>query len=458
MTISLRKPLRKGSSEADEFLKRLQGNILRAHGRNHAAHLFISFGSPTDETSLADCVRRAREWIRNQIDGGHITSAWDEEGNTSHVGKFRTLALSSQGYALLGEQRPRDGAFRDGMRDRGDKLNDAKPTTWETAYQYEDHGKHVHALYILADSSADDLNATVASATDELANLGLEVLVSERGNQLLNGDGQPIEHFGYRDGVSQPKFIVPADDDPDTVPDGVEFDQRTPLKRLLEEDRLVNDHYGSFIVYRKLEQDVDSFNAALSRVAGETAQSSDVVGAQAVGRFKNGTPLATSGQPIPGYEASGEGRFGYDDDDDGDKCPLHAHIRKMNPRNSLGFITDIFAREKTRRIARRGITYDSSGRVGLIFISYQSDIKDQFEFMQRRWANGRNFSRFGTGLDPVVGQDGGPQEPSDHPKWPTGYGSGDRKRVAFGEHVRLRGGEYFYAPSMEGLRRLGRNG
>jgi hypothetical protein len=93
--------------------------------------------------------------------------------------------------------------------------------------------------------------------------------------------------------------------------------------------------------------------------------------------------------------------------------------------------------------------------VGLIFICYQSDIKDQFEFIQRKWANSHNFSRRGTGLDPVIGQDGGPQEDNDHPKWRIKYGSKGRHRLGFGEHVRLRGGEYFFAPSIEGLKKLG---
>ena len=80
--------------------------------------------------------------------------------------------------------------------------------------------------------------------------------------------------------------------------------------------------------------------------------------------------------------------------------------------------------------------------------------KDQFEFIQRRWANNHNFSKRGTGLDPVVGQDGGPQEPNDFPTWPTGYDSNERRRIRFDELVRLLGGEYFFAPSISGLKVL----
>jgi Dyp-type peroxidase family len=357
------------------------------------------------------------------------------------------LLLSSEGYEFLDVSRPKDGSFRDGMRDRGEKLNDPKPNTWENEYR-----KHAHALLIIADNTVANLTQRVKEIESQLAEFGAEILVAEWGHQQLL-DGKAIEHFGYRDGVSQPKLIVPNNGSPG--PD-VKFDQRTPLKRVLEEDRSAEGKFGSYAVYRKLEQDVDSFEKAVADVATQLNVPIDYVGAQAVGRFKNGTPLALSGAAMVPYDASGEGKFDYDDDKKGRKCPLHAHIRKTNPRNSLGFIVDLFAREKKRRIARRGITYGNRpGKVGLIFICYQSDIKDQFEFIQRKWANSHNFSRRGTGLDPVIGQDGGPQEDNDHPKWRIKYNSKGRRRLGFGEHVRLRGGEYFFAPSIEGLKKLG---
>ena len=462
MTIDMDQPLKLGTPEADEFLKSLQGNILRSHRRHEAVHLFISFGSPTDEASLAASAVKIRAWIAGLLARGDITSAFEDEENPDQTGTFQTLLLSSLGYEYLGRKRPKDGSFRDGMRDRGDKLNDPNPSTWEPAYKYEDHGKEVHALLIIADNDETAMDAKVNIVRSELTPIGAEILVNERGHQQFhdfgNGD-KPVEHFGYRDGVSQPQFILKANE-PDTLPADVKFNQRTALKRVLEKDRLSKDHFGSFAVYRKLEQDVNSFEAAIANVAAQVGTGQpgeEFVGAQAVGRFKNGTPLALGGQPIPAYEAKGEGKFDYDDDRDGSNCPLHAHIRKVNPRKSLrGVIRRFLAKEKKRRIARRGITYGKSpGKVGLIFICYQSDIKDQFEFIQRRWANSHSFSKRGTGLDPVIGQDGGPQEENDHPNWPTHYGSEERRRIAFGEHVRLRGGEYFFAPSMEGLKRLG---
>ena len=451
MSVNMNKPLDlsdgEANDEADELLEGLQGNILRSHGRNEAVHLFINFGTPSSEQALEDSVRSTRAWIGN-ID---ITTAKAEEGNKDHVGTFQSLLISSEGYRFLDEKRPKDGSFRDGMRDRGDKLNDASPNTWENDYRYEDEGKQVHALLIIADNIIDNMDSRLDEINASLDAFGAKILVVEKGHQKLR-EGKAIEHFGYRDGVSQPKLIISRDE---PVNENAKFKQQMPLKRVLEEDRSARGHFGSYLVFRKLEQDVDSFEQAVNNIATKLNLTPDYIGAQAVGRFKNGTPLALSDGPNPDYDATGEGLFDYDDDDDGDKCPLHAHIRKTNPRNSLGFFTDLIAREKKRRIVRRGITYgERPGKVGLIFICYQADIKDQFEFMQRRWANGHSFSKRGTGLDPVIGQDGGPQEANDHPNWTKGYGSKDRERVGFGEHVRLRGGEYFFAPSIAGLKNL----
>ncbi len=205
---------------------------------------------------------------------------------------------------------------------------------------------------------------------------------------------------------------------------------------------------------------MESFNAAVARVAAELGQERALVEALAVGRFKNGTPLATRGEPSASYDPRNDEDFDYDDDPSGSRCPLHAHIRKTNPRGSLGFLVNLLAREQERRIARRGITYtDGPEQKGLLFLCYQSDIRDQFEFLQASWANNPEFSRPRTGLDPVIGQAGGRQRREHAPSWPRGWVSRQRQRIRFDEHVRLLGGEYFFAPSLSGLRALaGRSG
>ena len=97
-----------------------------------------------------------------------------------------------------------------------------------------------------------------------------------------------------------------------------------------------------------------------------------------------------------------------------------------------------------------------AGGVGLLFMCYQNDIADQFEFIQETWANNRNFRKSKIGIDPVIGQSRNhPVRDNDElPRWPVEWGSGTKKHVTNGDYVRLRGGEYFFAPSMATLRSI----
>src|SRR5262249_20727275 len=90
--------------------------------------------------------------------------------------------------------------------------------------------------------------------------------------------------------------------------------------------------YGSFFVFRKLEQNVRGFRSALADLTRVLGPGSDVerAGAMAVGRFRDGTPIVPTTAPTPGAELN---NFTYAaDDSSGKVCPFHAHIRKTNPR------------------------------------------------------------------------------------------------------------------------------
>jgi deferrochelatase/peroxidase EfeB len=81
--------------------------------------------------------------------------------------------------------------------------------------------------------------------------------------------------------------------------------------------------------------------------------------------------------------------FGYVDDFTGFKTPVFSHIRKVNPRD-LSTDDDSASKTLKRRIIRQGIPFGPplnlakpdpvNGNRGLLFISYQAPIRDQFEF------------------------------------------------------------------------------
>ena len=70
------------------------------------------------------------------------------------------------------------------------------------------------------------------------------------------------------------------------------------------------------------------------------------------------------------------------------ECPVWSHVRKANPRQVDG--------TPTRLIFRRGYLYmepdlNSKIRSGLLFICFQSDIENGFEFIKKKWLNNKAF-------------------------------------------------------------------
>jgi deferrochelatase/peroxidase EfeB len=164
--------------------------------------------------------------------------------------------------------------------------------------------------------------------------------------------------------------------------------------------------------------------------------------------------------------------FNYDGDKAGLRCPFQAHIRKGNPRGTGG--VEPLPGEKAHIMARRGIPFGlrevtpaihsqpeqfpSGGGVGLLFQSFQADLGAQFEFIQKAWVNDAAFPLSNpagrTGIDPVLGQGGTPADRSY--KWPAAYGKPgvDPITARFDAFVRMKGGQYFFAPSIDGLKAL----
>ena len=84
--------------------------------------------------------------------------------------------------------------------------------------------------------------------------------------------------------------------------------------------------FGSYLVFWKLEQNVRGFNDSVRELAGNLGIDEQLAAAMAMGRYRDGTPLAMSGQnrglrPV-------WNNFDYADDLDGSRCPFHAHVRR----------------------------------------------------------------------------------------------------------------------------------
>jgi Dyp-type peroxidase family len=290
----------------------------------------------------------------------------------------------------------------------------------------------------------------------------VKVLGAESGLAMKNANGDGVEHFGYVDGRSQPLMLVEDVEWERAHTDGTSvWDPTRPLRQALVSCPGGSaNSFGSYFVFRKLEQDVKGFKDAEDRLAkdlGLKGDDKERTGALVVGRFEDGTPVVL--QKSDGMHHPVPNNFNYKDDPDGQKCPFHAHIRKTNPRGeSVGSFAATEEEERSHLIVRRGITYgkrkkDMSDKpskdVGLLFMCFQSSIENQFEFMQKFWANNADFVKPGEGIDPMIGQGSGPTQ-----SWPPQWGEADKKKISFEGFVTMKGGEYFFAPCISFLKSL----
>lgn len=433
------------------LLAALQPNILRPHVRDSLRLLLIQITDPAAARASIGRIARNPRLMKTAAD--HFDEVDAHRGSQAPGSAFVGIALSHSGYQRLEvphHRFPADAAFREGMSARGGALRDPDRCVWDYAQPID--------MIVLVGSHEPELTAArVALVLDDLR--GIRVLAEEPGETLHNKQDEPIEHFGYVDGRSQPLFVrEDADHERDTKGGIDVWDPLVSLDRVLVPDPGVSDRpdcYGSYLIYRKLEQNVRAFEAKerlVAKLVRLRGADKERAGAMLVGRFEDGTPVAI--RPCETGAIPALNNFTYADDERGMKCPHFAHIRMMNDR-ALG------PRERVV-IARRGQTYGSRpdladpnasppvAGVGLLFMAVVSDIPRQFEQLQQA-ANGDE-THAG---DPVIGQ--GPAGGAAL-KFPRVWG---RKKTrscpdALMRPVTMKGGEYFFLPSITFLRHLDR--
>ncbi len=468
-------------------LQDIQANIFKGHGRKHAWCLFIQFNfNPSQQDDLRRWISKFSRRVSPAYDiiakAEYEAQKLNKENQSPDFDKktVTSFLLSANGYRKLGyaeNEMPNDISFRLGMKNGlvNGSLGDPPTFYWEPYYR-----QGIDAMILLANKD----EAVLANEHMEIAgslmksNIGT-VLFVEKGNTLPFDHKKPnnkqyVEHFGFRDGISNHEFKI------DSLGNLTEGNEGI----VLQEDQFGG--HGSYLVYRKLEQNVRAFNRQVEDIAKDLGIQKDYVEAQVIGRFKDGTPLEKSYKG--GVKDPEKIGFNYQEDGEGKRCPFHAHIRKVNPRvDSIGK-SKLNPAEK--QMVRRGITYgkreaDLSDEpevgVGLLFMCYQKSIKNQFEFVQKEWCNNKDFISPGaagekvTGIDPIIGNKvTGTQTQLWNTTWLDPSNSTSRSlqqftnyfknlfsrnqktsnRRSFRDVVTLKGGEYFYAPPISFLKNL----
>lgn len=479
MAIDLTRPI-SGNPVAPEeqaLLKNLQGNILKGHGRDHATLLFIRFKSTAGADARAFLKHVATTFVRDAFLQLQQARDFKSTGKAGDV--FVGVALAASAYPLLGladAKTPADEAFRAGMRSRK-ALKDPPASKWDEGLRQTSH-----ALILIA----DDLSARVDDVrhqieTDLAQRKAGTVVHREDGAAMRNKHNEGIEHFGYVDGRSQPLMLTEDLDHEKDEKGGINrWDPTFGIGTALVPDPgdTTGGGFGSYLVFRKLEQNVRGFKAAEKKLAKKlklTGEAEELAGALVIGRFEDGTPVVL--QNVDGFtNAKGDpdvpNNFGFDADPDAMKCPFVGHIRKTNPRgDSVRRFNVPLAEERAHLMPRRGIPFGTRAThpndpvldeqpalyprkgVGLLFMAFNATLENQFEFTQISWVNSSAFAG-GTGIDPVIANGA---NPAGMQKWPATWGqasNGPMVSFDFSGFVTMKGGEYFFAPSLSFLRNL----
>jgi Dyp-type peroxidase family len=454
----------------------IQGNVLRGYGFPFARYLFARVRDGAADAAAA------RRWLAAQADPITTEAEW-----TAKPRLAGNLALSFAGLRALGlpgwllDSFPRD--FREGMAARAERLGDtvaAAPEHWDDGLRAGD----VHVLVTISGRVEEAVARSAARVRAQMAASGFEPGLELPAAQLSD----KREHFGFTDGFGQPAIAgvarecVPGQGVPirrrpwtrlrrDVLPSAA--DRRIAWRALRPGEFVLGyddedggpppapapplHRNGTFMVWRKLRQDVGGFRAFLAEAAGQTGLEPSLVAAKLLGRWPDGSPLVLrphEGDPRLGNDRDRVNDFAYASDPDGFTCPRGTHVRRANPRDALAHGGRLTARH---RILRRGMPYgeplapdspDDGADRGLVFVCLQASIERQFEIVQARWLNDGDAFGLGRAPDPVAGA------VSDRGARVTFGGRPPRYATAMRAFVTPRGGEYLFVPGIAGLRAL----
>ncbi len=402
---------------ADEArLRSIQGNVLKAHGRPHAALVMFQLGRTP---------ARNRAFVRSWKTDAQITSTWDQlndqwdfkaaqasvpppaDPTPAEAGQapFCTVALTQTGLEALSlrpAMHPTDTAFTSKMESPdsryklGDMPNFASAGTDDDPWQADGYLERIDVIVLLAHATPAGLEALIIGATERGLRFGTHPQIKVEKGFAWNPDGiDPREPFGFVDGITNPVFLK---EDAAKLPGSP---MQVPWNQVIIDYQPIVAG-GSFLVYRKLEQDTEAFKKFEAELAPHLAGRVQGDAAEVlIGRDRSGAPLISPG-------ARGRNDFDYQADQVAPgRCPFHAHIRKANPRtgSSQAFVRRslVYAEQGDPKSPQLG------GKRGLLFLAYMSRIDSQFRAMQESWLLNEKSQEPGlgvVGVDPLLAPKG----------------------------------------------------
>lgn len=365
-------------------------------------------------------------------------------------------------------------------------FDSSDPRQWQWGGPQNDKVDIIFMLFGRDEATAENY----FNSLKENINSAFKIVHILKGNSLLNNR----EPFGFRDGISQPaiigsgitggnndnikagEFLMGYKNEYDIYPDTALLKEQQGDTSLLKDDK--NDsglkdlgRNGTYFVLRQLQQNVDGFWNFLKEKSktngGVNNEESTKLAAKMMGRWPSGAPVVKHPDKDPGGDNTDNDFYYAKEDEQGYKCPIGAHIRRVNPRDHFEETGPSGSLKLTRRhrIMRRIRSYGKpfvgsaedhkpTGEIGLLFGCFNADISRQFEFIQYTWANYPKFKRLYADPDPFVGvRDNLSQGHEQNFTIPTP--TVNKTITGLQNFVHVKGGAYFFFPSISTLKFLG---
>lgn len=453
----------------------VQGLLRRGYGTMpHASFLLLRVTDPA----------AARRWLGDLC--ADITTAGEELGGDATNVAFTYAGLEALGLerdALHGLPRELQEGMTTSHRQRilGD-FGSSHPDLWEWGGP---RNEPVHCVLLVYATTGEGLVATCDAHRAAFAAGGAEI--TTLGTVRLP---RRNEHFGFRDGIAQPEIEgFWGDAKGGNVLAAGEFllGYANQSGRFPDGPGAFGEN-GSYLVFRQLEQHVRDFwefvdGATRDPDGSANATARTLLASKMVGRWPSGAPLVNHPQSDPDAGKPEEDLPSDEESDDflfhaldaaGDRCPLGSHVRRSNPRDALDPSPESSLRNSSlHRVLRRGRAYgdpiassmdpadvlrsttEDGGR-GLHFLCFNTDIAQQFEFIQQNWINSPKFeSMFYAAADPITGAHD-PERPEFTGTFTVQAEPVRRRVTGVRRFVDVRGGAYFFMPGLRGISHLAR--
>ena len=280
----------------------IQGFVLRGYNLPVARYFFLHFEDATRGRRLVG--RLLREITTGQRwDGAKPDSTMNIAFTYRGLGALELPAATLLTFPV---------EFQQGMKERAAILGDVgvnSPEHWDQVWRK----RRVHAWIGIngrIPEALDKRSFELKSIIEQTAG-ALVVATQDAAAEMINGKPTTSEHFGFTDGFGNPEYVgVERSSQPGQgklMPDGTWAPLATGELLLGYADEAgelpavpvpaVLAKNGTFMVYRKLHQNLATFRTFLDKQAALYAGGREKLAAKFIGRWRDGTPAGTISRP-----------------------------------------------------------------------------------------------------------------------------------------------------------------